>query len=84
MSSSGAISVFLNAHQNLGHLYAKVLINIESSNGDLVLANKTVDSCEFFKNPRYEPILQVFYKALTRTGTFPKRCPITKVYDCVV
>lgn len=43
------------------------------------MLNKTIDNCELFSNPTYEPIIQFFYAILTKTGTFPKKCPITKV-----
>lgn len=76
--------MFLNVLQNVRQqYYAKVIIKLESSNGnyDLELINKTMYTCDFFNNPKYEPIAQVFYRALTKSGTFVNRCPITKVYE---
>lgn len=75
------LSVYVNFLQNFVNPYAKVLITFLSSSGkyDLELANTTVNACEFFRNRKYFPILQVFYRALTKSSTFPKKCPILKV-----
>lgn len=81
ISTNGSMSMFMNVLQNVPQFYAKVKITLESSNGthDLELINKTLNACEFLNNPKYEPIVQVFYKALTKSGNFLKRCPVTKV-----
>ncbi|KAG4074437.1 hypothetical protein HA402_015133 [Bradysia odoriphaga] len=80
ISSSGLISLFFNVKKNVPDFYAKVLITVDTTNGgyDLELINRTIDGCEFYRNPKYEPIPQVFYKFLTKNGVFPKRCPVTK------
>ncbi|KAG4073610.1 hypothetical protein HA402_000834 [Bradysia odoriphaga] len=80
ISSSGSISLFFNVKRSVPNFYSKVLLTVDSSNGvyDLELINRTIDTCEFYRNPKYEPILQVFYKLLTKDGIFPKRCPIMK------
>lgn len=81
ISTDGSMSMFINVLQNVPQLYVKVKITLESSDGiyDLELINKTFNVCEFLNNPKYEPIVQVFYRALTKSGTFAKRCPIEKV-----
>ncbi len=73
--------MFVNLAQTVPNVYVQAVITIETSDGiyDLQLINKTIDGCKFLHNPGYEPIVQVFYRELTRTGTFPKRCPFTKV-----
>ncbi|KAG4073783.1 hypothetical protein HA402_001007 [Bradysia odoriphaga] len=80
ISSNGSISLFFNLRQDIPNLYAKVLITVNTTKRiyDLELINRTIDSCEFYRNTKYEPIAQVFYKLLTKNGKFPKRCPITK------
>lgn len=81
ISTNGALSLYINAVQDVSNLHAKVVILVLSSSGnyDLVLANTTVDVCEFYRNKKYVPILQMFYRTFTKTGTFPKSCPIRKV-----
>lgn len=82
ISNANSISVFVNVGRTIPSYYTKSLIKIETSDGiyGLELINKTLDTCKFFDDPTYEPIVQVFYRELTRTGTFPKRCPIEKVW----
>lgn len=81
ISANGALSIYINLLQDISNIYTKVEMMMVSSNGnyDLELANKTFDGCEFLGNKRYEPILQVFWKTLTKNTTFPKRCPLAKV-----
>lgn len=54
---------------------------MESGNGvyDMEIVNRTINLCEFFINPRYEPIIQVFYKAVSRNAVVPSSCPVQKV-----
>lgn len=82
ISTNGAISLYVNVLKDIPNIHAKVVIQLQSSsNGkyDLELANTTLDACEFFRNRKYEPILQLFYKTLTKNGQFAKSCPIRKV-----
>lgn len=81
ISTNGALSMYMNILQDISDVYAKIEILIASSSGnyDLELVNKTIHVCEFFRNRRYEPIVQLFYKAMTKTGSFPHSCPIRKV-----
>lgn len=81
ISTSGAISIYVNILQDISEMNAKVVILIESSSGnyDLELVNKTINVCEFFRNRRYEPMLQVFYKSINKGGNLPKSCPLRKV-----
>lgn len=81
ISKQNSVSIYINVLKYLTEIYAKVTVIITSANGNYssVLFNKTIDCCEFLKNPKYEPIVQVFYRALTINGSFPKNCPITKV-----
>lgn len=73
--------MYLNIRQDIPNMYTKTQIILDSSNGNykLELVNKTINTCEFYRNRKYEPISQVLYKALTKTGTVPTRCPVTKV-----
>lgn len=82
ISTDGAISIHMNFLRGVSNIYVRAVITIESSPGkiDLEFINKTLFVCEFFKNKKYEPILQVLYRALTKTGNFPTECPIQKVY----
>lgn len=82
ISTKGAFSLYVNALQDISSLHVKVLIMLGSAgeNYDLQLLNRTVDACEFLKNRKHEPILQVFYKSVTNgEGVYPKTCPMPKV-----
>lgn len=71
----------MNFLQDVSNMYAKAVIKLETSDQiyDLEFINKTINVCEFFKNRRYEPILQLLYKVLNKRQSFPTRCPIGKV-----
>lgn len=79
--TTSGLSVYANVLETMQNPYVKMLIMLQSSSGkyDLTLVNTTVNVCEFFGNRKYLPTLQVFYRALTKTGTFPKKCPVVKV-----
>lgn len=82
LSQSGAISIFVEILENYNHPIVFVKLFIDSGTGwyDFEVMNRTVDVCQFFRNKRYEPLLQIFYKVLLESGPFPKACPIRKVF----
>lgn len=46
---------------------------------ELEIVNKTISLCRLIREPRYERILQLFYKIMLQYGNFPKKCPVPKV-----
>ena len=81
VSSNGSLSLFFNVLRDVPSSYSKSLIMVDPSNGVYVeLVNKMIDNCEFYRNPKYEPIAQIFYRTLAKNAFFPKSCPIRKVY----
>lgn len=81
ISTVGSISIHLNFLQDVYNMFAKTVIKLETSDQvyDLEFINKTINVCEFFKNRKYEPILQLLYKVLNKNRSFPTSCPIRKV-----
>jgi len=62
--------------------YLHVGLYFESSEGihDLEIMNRTIDLCKFYKNKRYEPILQVVFKLFEETlSHWARSCPMKKV-----
>lgn len=62
--------------------FLHVGLYFESSEGvhDLEIMNRTIDLCKFYKNKRYEPILQVIFKLFEETMShWTKSCPMQKV-----
>lgn len=54
----------------------------ESDNGkfDMEVVNRTVDLCKFYKNKKYEPVVQVVFKLLEDYLThWFSSCPMNKV-----
>lgn len=81
ISDNGALSIYVNILKDISNIHSEVTIMLVSASGnyDLELVNRTIDACQFLSNKRHEPILQVFWKQLTKNGAFPKRCPFLKV-----
>lgn len=43
------------------------------------MVNRTIDYCKFFRDKRYEPVLQIFYKIFASKSDIANSCPIKKV-----
>lgn len=86
ISSTGAVTMFTSYLRDVPNYYNKVLIKVESSEGnyDLVLANKTINNCELHRNRIYLPILSVMHIAMTKNGVVPTTCPVKKVLISVI
>lgn len=80
-TTNGSITIYANLLEDITDIYATVNIIFQSTKGnyDLKMMNKTVDCCNFFRNKKYEPLLQKLYRVMTKTGTFPHNCPFRKV-----
>lgn len=81
LSPDGALSVFVQILENLNHPIAYTEVYVDSGNGqyDFEILNRTVNLCEFLRNKRYEPLLQIFYRIVSEGGSWPTACPIQKV-----
>lgn len=81
ISTSGSISFYVNILQDLPNMNSENKIMLETSSGeyDLAMVNKTINVCKLFTDRKYEPMIQVLYKLLTKTSNFPNSCPIRKV-----
>lgn len=65
----------------LPDMFVQFEFYVDSGSGkyEMEIANRTINICRLFREPRYEPILQILYKLVIQHGNFPKRCPIQKV-----
>lgn len=82
--NDGAIDLFLDLKESLQNMYVHSEFFFEWSNAgntnlELEIMNRTIDACKFFRDVRYEPILQMIYKSALEFGNFPTKCPIPKV-----
>lgn len=84
ISANGSISIYVNFLRDVFNVYVKTVITVASADQvyDLELINKSVNFCEFLRNGKYEPILQVLYKIFNKNRSFPTSCPVRKV--CMV
>lgn len=79
--SHSQITIYFNVLENLPNVFTNTVLNFESSDGiyDMEMVNRTIDYCKFFRDKRYEPILQIFHKIFLTGSNTPRRCPIKKV-----
>lgn len=58
-----------------------MVLTFESTDGvyDMEFINRTIDFCQFFRNKRYEPVLQIFYRIFAAKSDVARSCPIKKV-----
>lgn len=78
---SGKFNYYVEYLSNIRFLFIHTAIYFQSDDGkyDLELLNRTVDLCKFYKNKRYEPILQAAYKVFEDYTTHWFKCPVNKV-----
>lgn len=78
----GRFSLHAQILNVIKHPFMHQAIFFESDDGryDMELINRTVDLCKFYKNKRYEPILQVIFKLFENYFThWLTSCPMYKV-----
>lgn len=82
ISQSGAFNIWVQILENLNQPFVHTEIYVDSGKGeiDFELLNRTIDICEFLRNQRYEPLLQIFYAIVRERGSWPKTCPVQKVF----
>ncbi|XP_037038088.1 uncharacterized protein LOC119075675 [Bradysia coprophila] len=81
VTDSGKFSLHLEFLGNVRNMIMETVICFESNNGicDMELINRRIDLCKFYKNKRYEPILQVAFKTFENFLThWFTACPINK------
>lgn len=81
LSTSGAMTIFVEVLDEINNVFGQAEVFIDSGTGryDFEVLNRLVDFCQFFRNKRYEPLLQIFYKIFVENGSWPKSCPIRRV-----
>lgn len=64
-------------------IYVKLYFESDNGKYDMELLNRTVDLCKFYKDKRYEPIVQVVFNIFYDiSGHWIKRCPLSAVNQC--
>lgn len=89
INNESELSFDMNSTTNIVRPFAKIEFYLDSGNGlfDMKAVNETIDICRFFREKRYLPVIQLFYKGFSKQGNFPKSCPINKVkveITCVI
>lgn len=82
ITDTGGIGLFINLTEDLHGLYTSVNLAVDLNNQDeydFVIVKRTVDCCKLFKDPTYEPVIQLLYKFFLDSGHFPTNCPVKKV-----
>lgn len=81
LSPDGYLSLFIQSSIDIERLFLTVVIKFGTADSDfnIEFMNRTVEICKFQRNPRYEPLLQLFYKILSEKMQLPQRCPVKKV-----
>lgn len=76
------VDVHLNLIRDISQVFADFEYLHDSGNGkyDMVVANKTIDICEFLNNRKSNALLDIAYKILEESGELPKKCPIRMVW----
>lgn len=81
-AESGKFDVNIEFLDKIRKPFIQTGLYFESDDGkyDLEVLNRTVDMCKFYKNKRYEPILQVIFKLFEDTlSHWARSCPMNKV-----
>lgn len=81
-TSQDAFSIFVKLSKNVDNLFLTAVLKFssdDSSNFDIEYMNKTVDVCKFPIHPRYEPLIQLVYRIISKKVHLPQRCPLKKV-----
>lgn len=81
-ADTGIFSLYVEFLNNLRQPFVHTELYFKSDNGnyDMELVNRTIDMCKFFRNKRYEPIVQVVFKLFEGYLThWFSSCPTKKV-----
>ncbi|KAJ6645473.1 hypothetical protein Bhyg_00679 [Pseudolycoriella hygida] len=79
ISQNGMMTLNSFLYKPIADYYMQVTISFDDGTGNYgnTFINKTIDICKFFSTPTYEPIIQLYYKALMKhENNFPTICPI--------
>lgn len=81
-SDSGVFNLYVEFLNNIRNPFVRTELYFESVNGiyDMVVVNRSIDLCKFYKNRRYEPIVQVIYKLFEDYfAHWFRSCPMNRV-----
>lgn len=81
-ADSGMFNIHVEFLKRIRKPFMHTDLYLQSENGiyDLELLNHTVDLCEFYKNKRFKPVVQVILKLFEEHFTYWfKSCPVNKV-----
>lgn len=81
-ADSGKFNLYVEFLNIIRNPFMHTALYFESENGkyDMEVLNRTVDLCKFYKNKRYEPILQVIFKLFADYLVhWARGCPMHKV-----
>lgn len=81
-ADSGVFNIHVEFLKRIRNPFMHTDLHLESDNGkyDLELLNSTVDLCEFYKNKRFKPVVQMILKLFEEHFTYWfKSCPVKKV-----
>lgn len=66
-------------------MHTGVYFQSDNGNYNIELLNRTIDLCKFYKNKRYEPILQAIFKLFEEyMPNWFTRCPTNKVNKNII
>lgn len=84
LTSQGALNMYIRSLKDIKNVFATIVVKFSSNhsnNFDIDYMNKTVNVCKLFHNPRYEPLLKLGYKIISKDVHLPQRCPVKKVVN---
>lgn len=80
--NNNSLNIYFTVKEQIAHLFARLEMFMQSSDSnryDIELINRTMDSCKFFKDSLYEPLMQLIYGIMLEHGNFPRTCPVKVV-----
>ncbi|KAJ6640896.1 hypothetical protein Bhyg_05829 [Pseudolycoriella hygida] len=80
LTADGSLDVNVNLLKDYPevHFIAEIYLDSGSGKYEMEILNKTVIVCRIFRQPRYEPLIQIIYKMVLPHSNYPTECPIRK------
>lgn len=82
VSKLKGLTVYLNVFEEFKELLTDVSLVVDlydTNTYDFDVVRRTINTCQLFNEPTYEPVIQFLYKMFLGSGNFPRVCPIKKV-----
>lgn len=79
INQEGLMTIHSFLHKESADYHFQVIVAFEDVNGmySNTFLNKTIAVCKFLTTTSYEPLIQLYYKALKKyDNNFPNGCPI--------